>query len=392
MARLDRTLKMGMVGGGPGAFIGDVHRRAALMDGGVELVAGAFSSELRRSIDKGRELLLPPSRVYGSLEAMIENELALPEGERIDFVSIVTPNHLHFPMAKALLQMGIHVVCDKPMTFTVDEARKLKRLVAKSDCVFALTHNYTGYPMVKLARDLVRKGELGRVRKVVAEYPQGWLATPLERTGMRQADWRTDPKRSGAAGCIGDLGTHLESLAEYITGQRITALAADLTTFVDRRKLDDDGNVLVRFEDGARGVLFASQVAIGEENGLAIRVYGDRRGLRWRQETPNTLQVTSLDGPEETWSRGNRYIEAMSPAAARATRLPAGHPEAFFEAFANIYANACDTMRARIQGEEPDPLALDFPTVDDGLRGMLFIETVVKSARAKQKWTRMPRR
>ncbi len=390
MAMLDRTLKMGMVGGGPGAFIGDVHRRAALLDGGVELVAGAFSSDRERSHEKGRELLLDPARVHGSLDEMIERELALPVGERVDFVSIVTPNHLHFPMASALLQAGIHVVCDKPMTFDVDEARRLKAQVEKSGRVFALTHNYTGYPMVKLARDLVRKGELGRVRKIVAEYPQGWLATPLERTGMKQADWRTDPARSGAAGCMGDIGTHAENLVEYVAGLRITELAADLTTFVDGRRLDDDGNVLVRFEGGARGVLFASQVSVGEENGLALRVYGERRGLRWRQETPNTLQLTSLDGPEETWSRGNGYIGEMSPAAARATRLPAGHPEAFFEAFANVYANACDTIRARILGEDPDPLALDFPTVGDGLRGMLFIETAVASARSAQKWTSMP--
>ena len=391
MATLDRTLKMGMVGGGPGAFIGDVHRRAALLDGGVELVAGAFASDRERSQEKGRELLLDPARVYGSLDEMVARELTLPMGERVDFVSIVTPNHLHFPMASALLEAGIHVVCDKPMTFDVAEARRLKGVVERSGCVFALTHNYTGYPMVKLARDLVRKGELGRVRKIVAEYPQGWLATPLERTGMKQADWRTDPARSGAAGCIGDIGTHAENLAEYVTGLRITALAADLTTFVDGRRLDDDdGSVLVRFESGARGVLFASQVSVGEENGLAIRVYGERRGLRWRQETPNTLQVTSLDGPEETWSRGNGYVAEMSPAAARATRLPAGHPEAFYEAFANIYANACDTIRARILGEEPDPLALDFPTVDDGLRGMLFIETVVVSAGSAEKWTPMP--
>ena len=390
MATLERTLKMGMVGGGPGAFIGDVHRRAALLDGGVELVAGAFASDSERAQEKGRELLLDPARVYGSLDEMIERELTLPVGKRVDFVSIVTPNHLHYPMASALLEAGIHVVCDKPMTFDVAEARRLRTRVERSGCVFALSHNYTGYPMVKLARDLVRKGELGRVRKIVVEYPQGWLATPLERTGMKQADWRTDPERSGAAGCIGDIGTHAENLAEYVTGQRITELAADLTTFVDGRRLDDDGNVLVRFDGGARGVLFASQVSVGEENGLAIRVYGARRGLRWRQEAPNTLQVTSLDGPEQTWSRGNGYVAAMSPAAARATRLPAGHPEAFFEAFANVYANACDTIRARLLGVKPDPLALDFPTVDDGLRGMLFIETVVASARSAEKWTPMP--
>ena len=391
MAVRERTLGMGMVGGGPGAFIGDVHRRAARLDGGVELVAGAFASDGRRSREKGRELLLDPARVYGSLDEMIERERALPAGERVDFVSVVTPNHLHFPMAAALLEAGFHVVCDKPMTFDAAEARRLKGVVERSGRVFAVTHNYTGYPMVKLARDLVRKGELGRLRKVVVEYSQGWLATPLERTGMKQADWRTDPARSGAAGCMGDIGTHAENLAEYVTGRRITELAADLTTFVDGRRLDDDGNVLVRFEGGARGVLFASQVAVGEENGLALRIYGERRGLRWRQETPNTLQVTALDGPEETWSRGHAYVAATSPAAARATRLPAGHPEAFCEAFANVYANVRDTIRARIRGAEPDPLALDFPTVDDGLRGMLFIEAVVASAASREKWTRVPR-
>ena len=380
-----------MAGGGPGAFIGDVHRRAALLDGGVELVAGAFSSDGRRSREKGRELLLDPARVYGSLDEMIERERRLPAGERVDFVSVVTPNHLHFPMAAALLEAGVHVVCDKPMTFDAAEARRLKGVVERSGLVFAVTHNYTGYPMVKLARDLARGGELGRLRKVVVEYPQGWLATPLERTGVKQAVWRTDPARSGAAGCVGDLGTHAENLAEYVTGRRITELAADLTTFVDGRRLDDDGAVLVRFEGGARGVLSASQVSVGEENGLALRVYGARRGLRWRQEAPNTLQVTALDRPEETWSRGHAHVAETSPAAARATRLPAGHPEGFCEAFANVYANVCDTIRARIRGVDPDPLALDFPTVDDGLRGMLFLEAVVASAASGEKWTRVPR-
>ncbi len=382
---------MGMAGGGPGAFIGDVHRRAALLDGGVELVAGAFSSSPRKSRAKGRELHLAPARVHGSLEALIAHELTLPAAERVDFVSIVTPNHLHYEMARALLAAGIHVVCEKPMTFDVAQARRLRKLVAQSGCVFALTHNYTGYAMVKLARDLVRAGELGRVRKVVAEYAQGWLATPLERTGMKQARWRTDPRQSGAAGSIGDIGTHAANLAEYVTGRRIAAVAADLTTFVRRRKLDDDASLLLRFDGGARGALLASQVAVGEENGLSIRVYGDRCGLRWRQEAPNALHLTSLDGPAEIWSRGHGYVAARSPAAARATRLPPGHPEGFIEALANVYANACDTIRARLQGAEPDSLALDFPTVDDGLRGMLFIEAVVRSARSGEKWMRLPR-
>ena len=391
-ATIGRTLKLGMVGGGPGAFIGDVHRRAALLAGGVEFVAGAFSSSPRRSRAKGRELLLDPSRVYDSVEHLIAGDGGLPEGERVDLVAVVTPNHLHFPIAKALLAAGIHVVCDKPMTFDVAEARRLRRLVSKSGCVFALTHNYTGYPMVKLARDLARGGRLGRVRKVVVEYPQGWLATPLERTGQKQAAWRTDPRRSGAAGCLGDIGTHAENLAEYVTGLRIAALSADLTTFVRGRRLDDDASVLLRFVGGARGVLLASQVSVGEANGLTLRVYGEEGGLRWRQETPETLEVAALDGPETVWRRGDPTVGAASPAAARATRLPAGHPEAFLEAFASIYANACDTVRARIAGESPDPLALDFPTVDDGLRGMIFIETAVKNARSTGKWTRMPRR
>lgn len=390
-AALDRSLKMGMAGGGPRAFIGDVHRRAALLDGGVELVAGAFSSSPRKSRAKGRELGLDPARVYASLEALVAGELARPAGERVDFVSIVTPNHLHFAMARSLLAAGIHVVCEKPMTFDAAEARRLRKLVAQAGCVFALTHNYTGYPMVKLARDLVRSGELGRVRKVVAEYHQGWLATPLERTGMKQARWRTDPRQSGAAGSVGDIGTHAANLAEYVTGQRITAVAADINAFVTRRKLDDDAGVLLRFDGGARGLLSASQVAVGEENGLSLLVYGERGGLRWRQEAPNTLQATSLDGPQQTWSRGQDHVAARSPAAARATRLPSGHPEGFIEAFANVYANVCDTLRARLRGADPDPLALDYPIVDDGLHGMLFIEAVVASARSREKWTRLPR-
>ena len=387
-----RRLRMGMVGGGPGAFIGDAHRRAACIDGGVELVAGAFAADAARSRRKGAELGLDPGRAYASYADMVEGERARPADARIDFVSVVTPNHLHFAIAKAFLEAGFHVVCDKPMTFTADEARALRRVVRKSRRVFALTHNYTGYPMVKLARDLVRQGDLGRLRKVVVEYPQGWLATRLERTGQKQAQWRTDPARSGAAGCMGDIGTHAENLAEYVTGLRIVELCADLTTFVRGRRLDDDGNVLVRFQKGARGVLHASQVSVGEENALALRVYGERKGLEWRQEEPNALRVRSNDGPVEVWSRGQGYVADRSPAAARAARLPAGHPEAFLDAFASVYRNAADTIRARLAGADPDPLALDFPTVDDGLRGMLFIEALLESARSDRKWTPVPAR
>lgn len=385
------TLRMGMVGGGPGAFIGDVHRRAACLDGDVELVAGAFSASPSKSRRKGRELGLSRARTYDSYLDMVERERALPEDQRIDFVSVVTPNHLHYPVATAFLEAGFHVVCDKPMTLDVPEARRLKQVVTRSRRVFALTHNYTGYPMVKLARDLVRQGDLGRLRKVVVQYPQGWLSTRVEQAGLKQAEWRTDPTRSGAAGCIGDIGTHAENLAEYITGLQIVELCADLTTFVRGRRLDDDGTVLLRLQRGVRGVLLASQIAVGEENGLAIRVYGEEKGLEWHQEHPNTLTLRSQDGPLEVWSRGHGYVEARSPAAARATRLPAGHPEAFLEAFANVYRNAADTIRARRARTRPNPLARDFPSVDDGLRGMVFIETVVKSARSTRKWLKVPR-
>lgn len=386
-----RKLKMGMVGGGPGSFIGEIHRKAARMDGQIEFVAGAFSSDPKKSTQTGSEQFLDPSRVYGSWKEMIEKESKLPEGERIDFVSIVTPNHLHFPIARDFLQAGFHVVCDKPMTFNVKEALALRKIVGKSKKVFALTHNYTGYPMVKLARDMIRQGDFGRILKIKVQYPQGWLIHPIERQGAKQAEWRTDPKRSGAAGCMGDIGTHAENLAEYITGLRITEICADLTTFVKGRKLDDDGNCLVHFQNGAKGLLFASQISIGEENGLAIWAYGEKRSLEWHQEHPNTLYVRQINKPVEVWRRGNEYVGEKSPAALRATRLPFGHPEAFIEAFANIYINAAETIRCITAGVSPDPLAADFPTVEDGVRGMQFIETVVRSARMGAKWVKFPK-
>ena len=385
--KLDRKLKMGMVGGGPGAFIGEVHRKASRMDGGIELVAGAFDINPRKSKQMGRELLLDRKRVYGTYEQMIKGELKLPEGERIDFVSITTPNNWHFPIARDFLNAGFHVMCEKPMTINAKEAKELQKLVRKSRKVFGLMHNYTGYPMVKLARDLVRGGELGKVRKIVVQYPQGWLSTPLERTGQMQAAWRTDPKQSGGAGCMGDIGSHEENLSEYITGLKITRVCADLTIFVKGRRLDDDGNCLLQFNNGARGVLHASQIAIGEENNLAIWIYGEEKALEWHQEHPNYLYVKEPDGPVQVWRRGNNYVAAKSAAAGRATRLPSGHPEAFFEAFANIYCNFADTVRARLTRTKPDPLALDFPGVNDGLRGMQFIDTVLTSAKSKQKWT-----
>jgi predicted dehydrogenase len=389
--KLDRKLRMGMVGGGPGAFIGEVHRKAAQLDGEIKLVAGVFSSNPEKSRQMGKELALSQDQIYGSYADMIKEELKLPESERIDFASITTPNNWHFPIARDFLSAGFHVMCEKPMTLTSQEAKQLQALVKKTGRVFGLMHNYTGYPMVKLAKDMVKKGDLGKIRKVVVQYPQGWLATALERMGSKQAGWRTDPKQSGAGGCVGDIGTHAANLAEYITGLKITHVCAELTTFVEGRKLDDDCNCLIRFNNGAKGVLHASQISIGEENNLAIWVYGEKGGLEWHQEHPNYLYTRAMNGPERVWKRGNKYVGKYSPAAGRATRLPFGHPEAFIEAFANIYRNFAETVKCAIAGVKPEELALDFPGVNEGVRGMLFIETVVASAKSKQKWTPMKR-
>ena len=387
--KLDRRLKMGMVGGGPGALIGAVHRRAARMDGGIELVAGAFDINPRKSKQMGRELYLNPKRVYNNYKEMLEREMKLPESERIDFVAVTTPNNWHFPIARDFLNAGFHVMCEKPMTFNLQEAKELRKIVKKSRKVFGLMHNYTGYPMVRLARDMVSQGDIGKVRKIIVQYPQSWLATALERTGNMQASWRTDPKQSGGAGCMGDIGSHAENLAEYITGLKIKEICADLTIFVKGRRLDDDGNCLLRFNNGAHGILHASQISIGEENNLAIWIYGEQKGLEWHSEHPNYLYVKEPNCPLQVWRRGNAYVGAKSAAAARATRLPSGHPEAFFEAFANIYCNFADTIRARLTRTKPDELALDFPDVDDGVRGMLFLDTVLASAKSGKKWTKM---
>ena len=369
-----------MVGGGPGAFIGAVHRKAAALDGEIELVAGAFSSSPEKSKQQGEELFLDPSRVYGSYAEMAEAESKLPLGERIDFVSIVTPNNTHYAIAKTFLEAGFHVVCDKPMTMTVEEAEDLCRLVKKHDAVFALTHNYTGYPMVKQARELIRNGKIGTIRKVVVEYPQGWLATFLEGEGAKQAVWRTDPKQAGVSSAIGDIGSHAENLARYITDLEIERLCADLTTFVPGRLLEDDANMLVHYQGGARAVLYCSQVSIGEENNLSIRIYGTEASMEWHQEHPNYLHVRYPDGPEEVFKRGNDYL---SDIAKHNTRLPFGHPEAFIEAFANIYVNAARTMAAKIAGEEPGPFDTDYPTVEDGAVGVHFIHAAVRSGKEK---------
>ena len=377
-----------MVGGGPGAFIGEVHRKASRMDGAIELAAGAFDINPRKSKQMGRELYLNSRRVYRNYEEMIERELRLPAEERIDFVSVCVPNNWHFAVARDFLQAGFHVMCEKPMTFNSQEARSLVKIVKQSRKVFGLMHNYTGYPMVKLARDIVSSGEMGRIRKIVVQYPQDWLHNLLEKTGQQQASWRTNPKESGASCCVGDIGTHAENLAEYITGLKMTHICADLTTFVKGRKLEDDGNGLIRYNNGAKGVLHCSQISIGEENGLAIWIYGEEKALEWHQEHPNYLSVKVSNEPVQIWRRGNPYVGEASPAAGRATRLPSGHPEAFFEAMANIYCNFADTVRAKLTRTKPDPLALDFPSVKDGLRGMLFVDTVIASSKSKQKWTK----
>ena len=383
---MSRKLRMGMVGGGRGAFIGGVHRIAAAIDQQIELVCGAFSSDPEKSRLSGEDFFLDPDRVYGSYEEMIRREKELPADVRMDFVSIVTPNHVHFGPAKLALENGFHVVCDKPMTFSVEEAEELVRIVEAGDLVFALTHNYTGYPMVKQARDMVAGGEIGKVRKVVVEYPQGWLATRVEDTDQKQASWRVDPTKSGMGGAMGDIGTHAENLAEYITGLKITEVCADLTSFVEGRQLDDDANILLRLEDGAKGVLHCSQIAVGEENGLNIRVWGETGGLEWHQQEPNTLLVKSLEGATEVYRTG---VGPMSDAAQAAQRIPAGHPEGYLEAFANIYKNFAATVRARMEGQTPSAIESDFPDVHDGLRGMRFVETVVRNSRGEEKWTRL---
>jgi predicted dehydrogenase len=375
-----------MVGGGRGAFIGAVHRIAANIDGQIELVAGAFSSDPEKSRASGADLFLAPNRCYGSFQELILGEAALPADQRIDFISIVTPNHVHFPPAKLALENGFHVLSDKPATFDLAEAKELQALVKKSGLLYGLTHNYTGYPMVKEARHLVASGKLGKIRKVVVEYPQGWLATRIEASGQKQAAWRTDPKRSGAAGCIGDIGTHAENLAEYITGLKISELAADLTAFVKGRKLDDDGNVLLRFKGGAKGVLHSSQISVGEENNLNIRVYGELGGLEWHQKEPNTLLVKWPDQPMQVYRTANGYL---SDAAKAAGRTPPAHPEGYLEAFANIYKNFANAIRVRQAGEKlaKDHPANDFPKIEDGVRGMAFIEAVVASSKANAAWT-----
>ncbi len=365
-----------MVGGGPGAFIGAVHRMAAGLEGQMEIVAGAFSSNPQKSQLTGRELHLDADRVYGSWEEMIDAEAQRSEG-RIDFVSIVTPNFLHYPVAKKALEAGFDVVCDKPMTMTLEESEDLCRVVSATGQVFALTHNYTGYPMVKQAKALVENGDLGELRKVVVEYPQGWLSTLLEATGQKQASWRSDPARAGASSALGDIGTHCENLVHYITGLDMEEMIADLGTMVEGRALEDDASILIRYKGGARGILYCSQISIGEENNLTIRVYGSKAALHWKQEHPNWLHVKHPDAPEQIYKRGNDYLAEDASGAAR---IPAGHPEGFIDAFANIYRNAARAMRARAEGQDFSASTFDFPSVQDGARGIHFIHTAIRSS------------
>ena len=372
-----------MVGGGHGAFIGAIHRKAAAMDGGIELVCGAFSSNSGRSRAMGKELGLDASRSYGSYRDMIQEEKTLPPDQKMDFVSIVTPNHVHFSPAKLALENGFHVIMDKPMTLNLAEARILQQLSLKTKLVVALTHTYTGYPMVKEARSLVASGKLGAIRKVFVEYAQGWLSSRLEDTGHKQAGWRTDPKMAGA-GAVGDIGTHAANLAEYVLGSRIDSVCAQLNSIVKGRKVDDDAAMLLKFANQASGVLVATQVAAGEENNLTIRIYGEKGGLEWRQEEPNSLEVKWLNDPKETYRAGRSYL---SQEASGSSRTPSGHPEGFLEAFANIYNNFASAVGNHKKGKLMESDVYDFPSVEDGVRGMAFIEAAIHSSKSGQKWT-----
>ena len=377
-----RKIRMGMVGGGRGAFIGGVHRIAAAIDGEIDLVCGAFSSTPEKSKASGEDLMLDPSRCYGDFKEMIQKEKR--RKDRMDVVSIVTPNHMHFAPAKMALENGFHVICDKPVTFSLSEARKLQEIVEKTGLTFALTHNYTGYPMVKEARQRIKNGAIGAIRKVVVEYPQGWLSFPVEKDGSKQAEWRTDPKRSGIAGAVGDIGTHAENLAEYITGLKITELCADVSRVVEGRVLDDDANVLLRFDNGARGILHCSQICNGDWNGLNIRIYGELGSLHWHQETPQYLHHKSTDG----YQIYQPSVGQLSDSANAHSRIPFGHPEGYLEAFANVYRNFARTVRKRMNDEEPNEFDLDFPTIEDGIRVMQFVETVITSGKSNSKWVK----
>jgi predicted dehydrogenase len=381
-----RKLRMGMVGGGLTSFIGPVHRMAAGIDGQIELVCGAFSIDPVESIETGKSLYLDPKRVYTTYTEMFEKEKNLPPDQRIDFVSIVTPNHVHYAPAKMALESGFHVVIEKPIAYSLAEAKSLQKLVDKTGLILALAHTYTGYPMVKEARHFISSGKLGKVRKIFVEYPQGWLSKALEKTGNMQASWRTDPKQSGMGGAIGDIGTHAANLAEYVTGANISEVCTMLNAVVPGRMLDDDTSMLLKFDNDATGVLLATQVAAGEENNLSIRVFGEKGGIEWRQEEPNTLVVKWLDKPKEILRAGWAYL---SDDAKGFIRIPPGHPEGYLEAFANIYRAFTKALRDYKPGKKINPDKYDFPGVDHGVRGMTFVETAVKSAQSNKKWVKI---
>lgn len=379
-----RKLRCAMVGGGRDAFIGAVHRHAMVLDGQIEVVAGALSSSPEKALASGRDLGLAEHRIHATWQSLLAHELSLPLDQRIDFVSIVTPNHVHFDVARAFADAGIHVVCDKPLVHTGAQADQLVRIARERGIVFGVTYNYIGYPMVRQAREMVAAGVIGAVRKVVVEYHQGWLATQVEAQGNKQADWRMDPARSGIAGAMGDIGSHAENLVSTVTGLHLDSLCAELSVFGPGRVLDDDASLLLRFTGGARGVLLASQIAIGCENDLRLRVFGSAGTLEWRQEEPNQLLHAPLDGPRRLLTRSS---PGLGEAARRATRLPMGHPEGFIEAFANIYLGVAADIRARQQGVAADPLAADYARVEDGARGVRFIEAAVASAAGGGVWT-----
>src|ERR1044072_157982 len=382
-----RKLRMGMIGGGKDAFIGAIHRLALNMDGLIELCCGALSHDTHIAQDSGESLFLPQDRIYMNYNEMFEKESQMPEDKRIDFVTIVTPNFVHFDPAIKALEHGFNVVVEKPMTFTLDEAKQLQKKVEETGLSLCLTHTYSGYPMVKQAKQMFAEGKFGKIRKIWVEYPQGWLSKLTEREGNAQAAWRTDPKKSGKAGAMGDIGTHAAHLAEYISGLKITKLCADLNIMVEGRALDDDGNVLLRFDNGAAGVLMASQVAAGEENSLKIRIYGEKGGLEWAQQEPNTLLVKWLDQPMQVLRAGANYGSVLSSFATSNCRTPGGHPEGYLEAFGNIYHNFALTLLSKLEGKEPTKEMLDFPQVDEGIRGMAFIDCVVASGQSENKWT-----
>ncbi|MCC5906187.1 MAG: Gfo/Idh/MocA family oxidoreductase [Balneolaceae bacterium] len=380
---MSRKLRLGMVGGGKDAFIGAIHRLAAFMDGQIELVCGVFSIDPGVSVESGLEYYLPKERIYENYQQMFEEEAKLPEGERMDFVSIVTPNHVHFEPAKLALENGFHVVIEKPLAFSLEEAVELDKIVKSTGNVLALTHTYTGYPMVKEAKHYVESGKLGSIRKIYVEYPQGWLATPLEREGNKQASWRTDPEQSGQGGAVGDIGTHAANLAEYVSGLEITKICADVNIKVKDRLLDDDCAALLKFGNGASGVLMASQIAAGEENDLKLRVYGEKGGLEWKHTDPNTLLFKPLDGPVQIVRAGTGYLSEI---ATKNTRTPAGHPEGYIEAFANIYMEFVRAVRDYQNGELKSGKEYDFPDVADGVRGMAFVKNMIESSKSETKW------